>query len=78
MRSVFETLKEPEAHQLAQWAAASQPDPMFRDELPLTDAIKRHVQRYLTSQVELKPMLTQLQTDLQHLNLSDIRQHFKH
>lgn len=78
MRNVFETLKEPEAHQLAQWAAASQPDPMFRDELPLTDAIKRHVQRYLTGQVELDPMLTQLQTDLQSLNLSDIRQHFKH
>jgi multiple sugar transport system substrate-binding protein len=77
MRNVFETLTEPEAHQLAQWAAASQPDPMFRDELPLTDAIKRHVQRYLTGQVELDPMLAQLQADLKTLNLSDIREHFQ-
>ena len=77
MRSVFETLSEPEAHQLAQWAASSQPDPMFRDELPLTDAIKRHVQSYLTGQVELDPMLEQLQADLKTLNLSDVRQHFQ-
>jgi hypothetical protein len=50
---------------------------MFRDELPLTDAIKRHVQRYLTGQVELDPMLAQLQADLKTLNLSDIREHFQ-
>lgn len=77
MLSVFETLKEPEAHMLAQWAAASKPDPMFRDELPLTDAIKRHVQRYLTGQIELDPMLDQLQADLNALNLSDVRKHFQ-
>ncbi len=74
---VFDTLDEPEAHWLAAWANGSKADPMFRDELQLTDAIKRHVQRFLTEQAELEPMLARLQEDLSQLNLSDVRKHFE-
>ena len=73
---VFDTLDEPEAHWLAAWAEDSGADPMFRDELQLTDAIKRNVQEFLTAQVELEPMLARLQEELAQLNLTDVRKHF--
>ena len=74
---VFDTLDEPEAHWLAEWAQGSGADPMFRDELQLTDAIKRNVQGFLTGQMELEPMLARLQGELEQLNLSDVRKHFE-
>ena len=73
---VFDNLGEPEAHWLAAWADGSAADPMFRDELQLTDAIKRNVQGYLTGQMELEPMLERLQGELAQLNLTDVRKHF--
>jgi hypothetical protein len=76
MFSVFETLDEPEAHWLASWAERSEADPMFRDELPLTDAIKRNVQGFLTGQMALDLMLRRLQAELAQLNLSDVRKAF--
>ena len=77
MLSVFETLDEPEAHWLASWAEQSTADPMFRDELPATDVIKRNVQGFLTGQMALDPMLGRLQRELAQLNLSDVRKHFE-
>ena len=75
-RELFETLDEPEAAMLAEWAEASKEDPMFRDETALVDAIKRNVQRYLTGEIELDPMMDQLGAELARLNLTDIRTYF--
>ena len=73
---VFDDLDGPEAHWLAEWANGSAADPMFRDELQLTDAIKRNVQGFLTGQMELEPMFERLQVELSRLNLTDVRKHF--
>ena len=73
---VFETLKEPEAHILAELAAVSDRDPMFRDDLPMVDAVRRNIQSYLSGQMEIDPMLARLKRELSELNLSDIRKHF--
>lgn len=74
---VFDTLDEPEAHILARLAERSNRDPMFRDDLPMVDAVRRNVQGFLSGQVEMDPMLKSLERELSQLNLSDIREHFK-
>jgi multiple sugar transport system substrate-binding protein len=73
---VFDTLKEPEAHILAKLSEQSDPDPKFRDDLPMVDAVRRNVQSFLSGQMELDPMLARLEQELSDLNLSDIREHF--
>ncbi len=77
MLHVFETLDEPEAHILADLATRSARDPMFRDDLPMVDAVRRNIQSFLSGQMEMDPMLARLERELSQLNLSDIREHFR-
>lgn len=74
---VFDTLDEPEAHILLKLAERSDRDPMFRDDLPMVDAVRRNVQSFLSGQMEMDPMLARLESELSQLNLSDIREHFR-
>ena len=50
---------------------------MFRDDLPMVDAVRRNVQSFLSGQMEMDPMLARLESELSQLNLSDIREHFR-